>query len=678
MDEVKNKDVLDRVSTPFSYGEGVQPISLAKSEPAAGAISIVSGWGTLTSGGSSPITLQVVSVPVVSHESCNSAYSLYGGITRTMICAGAEQGGKDACQGDSGGPMVVDDELVGVVSWGVGCANARYPGVYANVAILRSFVVENTGAEELRSSVCCYITYVHATIAYNLYKMFLLLVVNTIIISCTGNPTPLRSSARIIGGEDANITNFPYMVGLEINGELHCGGSIISESWVVTAAHCIHNRTKEDILVRAGTSFRQNGGTLHNVTDWIDHPDYDYLSKSSDIAVLKINPAFTYGAETQAITLIETEPSVGESCIITGYGMTNVTLPLQLQFVAIPIVDHKKCEESYSTLLEVQDNMICAGEEAGGKDSCTFDSGGPLACEGKLAGIISWGYGCGTPGYPGVYASVAKLKSFSLLLLIKVAGFVLDARNANDVLWAQIQDIEGGAPKLDGRIIGGRPADIENYPYQVSFEYFGSIKCGAAIISEEWVISAAHCVDQVVMDQLTFRSGTSTQGSGGTVHEVEQIVSHPNFVYEERDFDVAVIKVKTPFTFGGGVQAIPLATEEPVTGDLATVSGWGNTGPNETASRRLQVVDLPIVDHDKCEENYAKFLQLTENMICAGYENGLNDTCLGDSGGPLVVGGKLVGIVSFGAGCAVPGYPGVYSNVARFLDFIVEATGITV
>jgi trypsin len=86
-----------------------------------------------------------VNVIAVSTALCEAAYSSYGGITENMICAAVTGGGKDACQGDSGGPLVSAGYLVGIVSWGVGCAEARYPGVYSNVAALREFVTNQTG-----------------------------------------------------------------------------------------------------------------------------------------------------------------------------------------------------------------------------------------------------------------------------------------------------------------------------------------------------------------------------------------------------------------------------------------------------------------------------------------------------------------------------------------------------
>jgi trypsin len=107
---------------------------------------VVSGWGTLSSGSSGlPAQLQAVAVIAVSAAQCDSAYSSYGGITENMICAAVNGGGKDACQGDSGGPLVAEGNLVGLVSWGVGCADANYPGVYSNIAVLRDFVTNQTG-----------------------------------------------------------------------------------------------------------------------------------------------------------------------------------------------------------------------------------------------------------------------------------------------------------------------------------------------------------------------------------------------------------------------------------------------------------------------------------------------------------------------------------------------------
>jgi len=136
-----------QVSPPFTYGPGVQPIPLVSTEPPAGALAVVSGWGTTTPGGSLPNQLQAVEVFITPRAQCNDAYAAFGGITVNMICAAVPGGGKDACQGDSGGPLVVDGKLAGTVSWGLSCALPDYPGVYSNVATLKSFITEQTGVQ---------------------------------------------------------------------------------------------------------------------------------------------------------------------------------------------------------------------------------------------------------------------------------------------------------------------------------------------------------------------------------------------------------------------------------------------------------------------------------------------------------------------------------------------------
>ena len=102
------------------------------SDPTSGTNVLITGWGSLREGSSSlPSALQAVTVPIVARATCNSNYD--GGITNNMFCAGVAAGGKDACQGDSGGPVVVNNQLVGAVSWGYGCARPGYPGVYTRV-----------------------------------------------------------------------------------------------------------------------------------------------------------------------------------------------------------------------------------------------------------------------------------------------------------------------------------------------------------------------------------------------------------------------------------------------------------------------------------------------------------------------------------------------------------------
>jgi len=122
----------------------IGPIALPTNgeEYAEGTECIVSGWGTTSAGGSLASTLQKVTVPVVSDDHCRDSYG-QSDITDSMICAGLDQGGKDSCQGDSGGPFMCGNQLSGVVSWGYGCAEAGYPGVYTQTSYFIDWIMEN-------------------------------------------------------------------------------------------------------------------------------------------------------------------------------------------------------------------------------------------------------------------------------------------------------------------------------------------------------------------------------------------------------------------------------------------------------------------------------------------------------------------------------------------------------
>lgn len=231
-----------------------------------------------------------------------------------------------------------------------------------------------------------------------------------------------------------------------------------------------------------------------------------------------------------------------------------------------------------------------------------------------------------------------------------------------------------------GRIVGGKATTIEAHPFQVSLVYFNYHRCGGSIINENYVITAAHCVNSLYDYELRFlkiRAGSSYLESGGTLHEISRCKYHSYFSESHYDYDIALIKVKQPFEFGSTIQPIelpPAGYTLPV-GTVVSISGWGRLTSDGNLPSVLQVVEVPIIDRTYCGNLYSYLNVITERMICAGYEKGGKDACQGDSGGPLFLGNTLVGLVSWGDGCAVAYQPGVYTNVSNLLHWVFEETG---
>lgn len=208
-------------------------------------------------------------------------------------------------------------------------------------------------------------------------------------------------------------------------------------------------------------------------------------------------------------------------------------------------------------------------------------------------------------------------------------------------------------------------------------QYFGSHRCGASIISPTFALSAAHCTEYIVVEEMGVRAGSSVHNSGGQVFPLTAVTNHPEYIIGEFPFDICVLEIAEEIVFGVGIQPIALPVQGQGTegGLISTISGWGWTieGGGEY-STQLQVINVPVVDQELCNELLYGMIQ--DNMICAGVvETGGKDACQGDSGGPMVVDNQLVGIVSFGNGCARPGFPGVYSRVAATRSWVASLTG---
>jgi len=226
-----------------------------------------------------------------------------------------------------------------------------------------------------------------------------------------------------------------------------------------------------------------------------------------------------------------------------------------------------------------------------------------------------------------------------------------------------------------GKIVGGRLAKDGEFPWTISLQRT-SHSCGGSIYNERTIITAAHCVDGASASALNVRYGSLKHASGGTRIGVQKVVVHPGYSSSTIDNDIAILHTAVPITLGTNAQPIGLPEQGNDPTGTVTCSGWGTTREGGALPADLMAVDVPIVDRAKCNSQYGSG-SITNNMVCAGVDAGGMDACQGDSGGPLVSGSgtsaKLVGIVSWGYGCARPNYAGVYARVGPYVNnFIAQ------
>ncbi|WP_415064273.1 S1 family serine peptidase [Bdellovibrio sp.] len=232
---------------------------------------------------------------------------------------------------------------------------------------------------------------------------------------------------------------------------------------------------------------------------------------------------------------------------------------------------------------------------------------------------------------------------------------------------------------FQSKIVGGTEATEGEFPFIVSLQGSSGHFCGASLIKKNWVLTAAHCVKGSTIKSVVIGLHDQKSISKAEVLKPKRIIAHPQYADKNADFDFALIELEKDSAYDPiAINTTEIDIPDSADGQIvATVAGWGATKENSFGlPSRLQKVDVPLVPHVICNKNYKN--AITDRMLCAGYPRGGKDSCQGDSGGPLIARGGmmgqnvLIGVVSWGEGCARANLPGVYAKVNEATTWIEQ------
>ena len=238
----------------------------------------------------------------------------------------------------------------------------------------------------------------------------LLFFILTAILAQSSSQTSPTILPRVMGGDFVESGKYPYHAALLLGRSYHCGGSIISKTFILTAAHCTYGILPCQMHVRVGAiDLRTHDGVSVNAKDFIQHPQYIKNLHDYDYSLIRLSQPLKLGSANINKIELSTAPlnlPEGTVAVVTGFGYISgeKILSPRLKYAHVFVLTRDQCNSQ--NIHGVTDRMVCTGHPANGINSCQGDSGGPLVVDNKLYGVVSWGFGCVHKDKPAMYAYV--------------------------------------------------------------------------------------------------------------------------------------------------------------------------------------------------------------------------------------------------------------------------------